>query len=304
MYLSLLSFTTSLHVLSIRCMTLRKLLMSSGPVAVGPLQRALQWQYELLRNSPFAPPPDDGASNRTAREGQALTNGVKEQKAAPQTVSASAEGKPPSLSSFDSGFDGAGGCQLDAWGGREGVESLCTSAGIRDSVSPPQIHEENISSVSHPEDLREPFGSSGNSSRASILIIPKVTVDSLNLEIKVKRSAALPSNPWLSLPVDNLENSYTVTITQNPTPHKGDLQFRCRDQPTQTDALSRTQPTDWALHSRSSLEDPELSPIRKVLSSTIITEVRERSILTTEGGATLLWDSYDLHEQVQDAVDG
>ncbi|KAK5880532.1 hypothetical protein CesoFtcFv8_023550 [Champsocephalus esox] len=295
--------------MSQRCMTLRKLLMSSGPVAVGPLQRALQWQYELLRNSPFAPPLDEGASNRTAK-GQGLTNGVKEQKAAPQTVSASAEGKPPSLSSFDSGFDGAGGCQLDAWRAREGVESLCTSAGIRDSVSPPQIHEENVSSVSHPEDLREPFGSSGTSSRASILITPKVTVDSLNLEIKVKRSAALPSNPWLSLPVDNLENSYTVTITQNPMPPKGDLQLdgsdpcRCRDQPTQTDALSRTPPTDWALHSQSSLEDPELSPIRKVLSSTIITEVRERSILTTEGGPTLLWDSYDLHEQVQDAVDG
>ncbi|KAI9517156.1 hypothetical protein NQZ68_008412 [Dissostichus eleginoides] len=302
--------------MSQRCMILRKLLMSSGPVAVGPLQRALQWQYELLGNSQFAPPPpDDGASNRTAKEVQDLTNGVKEQKAAhlPQTVSASAEGKAPSLSSFDSGFDGAGGCQLEAWGGREGVESLCTSAGIRDSVrlasSQPQIHEENISSVSDAEDLREEFGSLGNSSRASIHIIPKVTVDSLNLEIKVKRSAALPSNPWLSLPVDNLENSYTVTITQNPTPHKGDLQLdgsdpcRFRDQPTQTDVLSRTQPTDWALHSQSSLEDPELSPIRKVLSSTI-TEGRERSILTTEGGPTLLWDSYDLHEQVQDAVDG
>ncbi|XP_010769041.1 uncharacterized protein, partial [Notothenia coriiceps] len=301
--------------MSQRCMTLRKLLMSSGPVAVRPLQRALQWQYELLRNSQFAPPPDDGASNRTAKEGQDLTNGVKEQKAAhlPQTVSASAEGKPPSLSSFDSGFDGAGGGQLEAWGGREGVESLCTSTGIRDSVRPassqPQIHEENISSVSNTEDLREQYGSLGNSSRASIHIIPKVTVDSLNLEIKVKRSAALPTNPWLSLPVDNLENSYTVTITQNPTPHKGDLQLdgsdpcRCRDQPTQTDVLSRTQPTNWALHSQSSLEDPELSPIRKVLSSTI-TEALERSILTTEGGPTLLWDSYDLHEQVQDAVDG
>ncbi|KAK1889153.1 Actin-3 [Dissostichus eleginoides] len=302
--------------MSQRCMILRKLLMSSGPVAVGPLQRALQWQYELLGNSQFdPPPPDDGASNRTAKEVQDLTNGVKEQKAAhlPQTVSASAEGKAPSLSSFDSGFDGAGGCQLEAWRGREGVESLCTSAGIRDSVrlasSQPQIHEENISSVSDAEDLREEFGSLGNSSRASIHIIPNVTVDSLNLEIKVKRSAALPSNPWLSLPVDNLENSYTVTITQNPTPHKGDLQLdgsdpcRFRDQPTQTDVLSRTQPTDWALHSQSSLEDPELSPIRKVLSSTI-TEGRERSILTTEGGPTLLWDSYDLHEQVQDAVDG
>ncbi|KAK5853357.1 hypothetical protein PBY51_007149 [Eleginops maclovinus] len=299
--------------MSQRCMTLRKLLMSSGPVAVGQLQRALQWQYELLRSSHVYLPPADGASNRTTEEVQDLT--VKEKKVShlPQTVSATAEGKPPSLSSFDSGFDGAGSSQLEAWGGREGVEGLCTSLGIRDSVRPassqPEIHKESLSSVSDPEDLREEFGSLGNSSRASIHIVPKVTVDSLNLEIKVKRSAALPSNPWLSLPVDNLENSYTVTITQNPTPHKNDPQSdpsdpcSCRDQPTQTDVLSRTQPTDWALHSQSRLEDPDLSPIRNVLSSTI-TEGREHSICTTEGGGTLLWDSYDLHEQNQDAVDG
>ncbi|XP_029318578.1 uncharacterized protein LOC115028846 isoform X2 [Cottoperca gobio] len=308
--------------MSQRCMTLRKLLMSSGPVAVGHLQLALQWQYELLRSSHVNHSPADGTTNGTAKKAASLPQ------TSPSTaVSGTAEGKPPSLSSFDSGFDGAGSCQLEAWGGREGVEGLSRAAGTRDSVDLRLTHgwtlKENISSDSISEDHREEFdlGSVGNSSRASIQIVPKVTMDSLNLEIKVKRSAALPNNPWLSLPVDNLENSYTVTITQNPTPQERDLQFhdpsdpctdanqssRCQHQPTQTDVLSSTQPRgpqsrDWTLRSQSSLEDPELSPIHNILSSTF-TDGRDGSICNTEGIPTLLWDSYDLHEQNQDAVD-
>ncbi|XP_073348778.1 uncharacterized protein [Pagrus major] len=142
-------------------------------------------------------------------------------------------------------------------------------------------------------------------------------MESLNFEIKVKRSAALPSNPWLSLPVDDLENSYTVTITQNPTPQNRDLQIhdpsepcstanqscRCRDQPTHAEGLSRgPQSTDWT-HSQSSLVDPELSPIHNILSSTI-TDGRDQSMCTAEEVPTLLWDSYDLHDQAQDSVDG
>ena len=120
-------------------------------------------------------------------------------------------------------------------------------------MRPPTLTE-NISSVSDGEDQREEFdvGSVRNSSRNSIQIIPKVTVDSLNVEIKVKRSAALPNNPWLSLPVDVLEKSYTVIITQNPTPQKRDLRDPSdpranaesngsRDQRTQTEVLSSTQ---------------------------------------------------------------
>ncbi|XP_039982148.1 uncharacterized protein LOC120789485 [Xiphias gladius] len=321
--------------MSERCMTLRKLLISPGPVDVGHLQLALQWQYELLRSSHVTPSSADSATYRTAKDVQDspsqsnLTKCESGKRAAhllgtsPLTAvsgTVSAEGKPPSLSSFDSSLDGAGSSQLEAWGGREGVEGLSRLAETRDSMRPvmshPQIHEENISCVSDPEDQREQsdFGSVGNSSRASIHIIPKVTTDSLNFEIKVKRSAALPNNPWLSLPVDDLENSYTVTITHNPTPQKTDHRTsanhsnRSRDQPTKTESLSSTQPRgprsrDWILHSQNSFEDPELSPICNILSSTI-TDGRDKSICTTEGIPTLLWDSYDLHDQNQDAVDG
>ncbi|XP_044025580.1 uncharacterized protein LOC122863288 isoform X1 [Siniperca chuatsi] len=323
--------------MSQRCMTLRKLLMSPGPVAVGHLQLALQWQYELLWSSHVNHSSADSATNQTAKDVQDVPKCESGKEAAhllgtsPSTAvsgSVSAEGKPPSLSSFDSGFDGAGSSQLEACGGREAVEGLSRLAGTRDSVRPalsqPQIHKENMSSVSDSEDHREEFdfGSVGNSSRASIQITPKVTVESLNFEIKVRRSAALPNNPWLSLPLDNLENSYTVTITQNPAPQKRDLQSpdpsdpctnanqssRSREQPTQTEVLSSPQPRgpqsrDWILQSQSTLEDPELSPICNILSSTI-TDGRDKSVCTTEGIPTLLWDSYDLHDQNQDAVDG
>ncbi|XP_070844132.1 uncharacterized protein [Chaetodon trifascialis] len=323
--------------MSHRCMTLRKLLISSGPVAVSHLQLALQWQYEFLRQSHVKHSCSDGPTNRTAKDVQDLVKcesgpeaahllGTSPSTAVPGVVSA--EGKHPSLSSFDSGFDGAGSSQVEAWAGRDGVEGLSRLAGTRDSMrlvlSQPEIHTETISSVSDSKDLKEEFdfGSVGNSSRASFQIIPKVTTEFLNFEIKVKRSAALPSNPWLSLPVDDLENSYMVTITQNPTQQKRDLQChdpsdpctsanqanRSQDHPTQTVVSSSTQSRgpqsrDWKLHSQSSLENPEFSPICNILSSTI-TDEKDKSICTTEGIPTLLWDSYDLHDHNQDSVDG
>lgn len=311
--------------------------MSSGPVAVSHLQLALQWQYDLLRSSHVNHSSVDSATYGAAKDIKGLTKCESGKEVAhllrtsPSTAVSglvSAEGKPPSLSSFDSGFEGAGSSQLEACGGREGVEGLSRLTETRPSVRPvlsqPQIQQDNIASVSDSEDHREEFdfGSVGNSSRASIQIIPQATMESLNFEIKVKRSAAPPSNPWLSLPVDNLENSYTVTVTPNPVPQKPDLQFhvpsdpcmnakqpnRCRDQPTQTEVLSSTQSResrsrDWILHSQSSLEHPEISPICNILSSTI-TDGRDKSMCTTEGIPTLLWDSYDLHEQNQDSVDG
>lgn len=296
-------------------MTLKKLLMSSGPVAIGHLQRALQWQYELLRNSHVNHSSANSAANGTAEDVQDLSKYERGTEAAhllgssPSTAvsgTVPAKGKPPSLGSFDSGFDGAGSSHQEAWGGTEGVEGLSKLAGTRDSVRPasrPPIHKENLSSsVSECGGLREEsdLGSVGNCSRASIQIIPKVTMDSLNLEIKVKRSAALPSNPWLSLPVDDLENSYTVTITQSPTLPNSEPCTNA-NQATQTEVWSSTQPRgaqsrDWI---QSSLEDSELSPICNILSSTI-TEGKDKSMCTTEGNPTLLWDSYDLHDQNQD----
>lgn len=295
-------------------------------MAVDHLQQALQWQYELLRSSR----ENHSSIKSNTDEDLPKCESVKKDShlltTPPSTVLCglmSAEGKPASLSSFDSGFEGAGSCPVEACGRREAVEGLSGSSETRESMrtvlNQPQGH-----SVFDSEDHREEFdfSSLGNSSRASIQLAPREPVESLNFEIKVKRSAALPSNPWLSLPVDDLENLYTVTVTPNPTPQKRDLHFpdpiepcttsiqpgQCRDQPTQTEVMSRTQfggtrSADWLLHSQSScFEDSELSPIGRILSSTI--DVGDKSLCTTEGVPTLLWDSYDLHEQKQDSVDG
>lgn len=313
-------------------MTLRKLLISSGPVAVGYLQLALQWQYELLRSSHVNHSSVDSVASGAPKDVKNVTKSESGQEVGcplrtspPSAASGPVlnEGKPPSLSSFDSGFEGAGSSPLEACRGRERVEVWSKLPETRDSarlvLSQPQILQDNIASVSHSEGPKEEFdfGSVGNSSRASIQIIPKETAESLNFEIKVKRSAALPSNPWLSLPVDNLENSYTVTITPNPTPQRRNpdpsenatTSNSSRDQPTQTEVFNstksrRSKSRDWILHSQSSLDDSELSPISNILSSTI-TDGRDhqKSMCTTEGIPTLLWDSYDLHEQNQDSMD-
>lgn len=308
-----------------RCITLRKLLLSSEPVAVGYLQRALQWQYELLRGSYSS--ADCAAVGMDRVEGVVKCKDPKEM-GFPRTTSAAgmaiADSTPLSVSSFDSGFDGAGNGQLEVYGGRERLDDLCGVTEIRDSerctLILPQINKDGSACVSDAEVQEDECdcGSVGSSSGASIQIVPKAAADSLNFEIRVRRSAALPSNPWLSLPVDNLENSYTITITPNPTPQKknqrnqeptepsvavGQL-FGSRDRPTQTEGLSSTQPRasksqDCMPSLQSTLEDPELSPVCHILSSTI-TEERDKS-LSTEGAPTLLWDSYDLHEQIQDS---
>ncbi|XP_056436727.1 uncharacterized protein LOC130374150 isoform X1 [Gadus chalcogrammus] len=229
------------------------------------------------------------------------------------------EGKPSSLSSFDSGFDGAGCSPLEAaagggGGGREAWQGLSGGTGSRESFrpsgAPPRTHAENSSGALDAEDLKEAFdfGSVGNSSRASVQVVPKIKLDSLNFQIKVQRSATPPQNPWLSLPVDDLENSYTVTITQNPPGQQKapDLSRNhssgSRDQPTQTEVpaspLSDAGPpaADGILPSLGGNRDPGLSPIRHLLSSTI-TDGMEKSECTAEGNPTLIWDSYDLHDQ-------
>lgn len=303
-----------------------KLLTSREPVAVGCLQRALQWQYELLRNSYSS--ADCAAEGAGHADSGFKSKDSKETASSPRTCSSvelvSAHSTPVSISSFDSGFDGVGNGQLEFCGGRE---DLCRFTEITDSEKStlilPQVNKDGsaCSDVAiHDEEFD--CGSVGNSSGASIQIVPKAAADSLNFEIRVRRSAALPSNPWLSLPVDNLENSYTITITPNPTPQKTNQQlqdksepsaaavgqlFRCGNRPTQTEVLSSTQPRaskskDCVLSPQSPSEDPELSPVGHLLSSTI-TEETNKSLCTTEGAPTLLWDSYDLHEQNPDSVD-
>nr|XP_020467174.1 uncharacterized protein LOC109966582 [Monopterus albus] len=289
--------------MSQQCMILRKLLISSGPVAVSHVQLALQWQFELLRSSHVNLPSGDSATNITTKD---VKDGPSE------------FGLTRCETAKESGFDGTMISQLKAGVGREGVEVLGKPDRTRDSGRPatPQIPKECVSGFED-DRLAFDFGSVENSSRANFQIIPKETMDFLNFEIQVNRSAALPSNPWLSLPIDNLEHSYTVTITQNPTPQQRDVDLyglsdphtnanrsdRSQDQPTQTELLSSIQSRDGILHSQSNLEDPEQSSIGDMLSSAI-TDVTEKSTYTTEGNHTLLWDSYDLHDQNRNPLDG
>lgn len=241
------------------------------------LQQALQWQYELLRSSHLGLQPvvnrNKGGLKAEPTECNSVGTGgcfllaTPNSPAAVCELMAQAEGKPASLSSFDSGFDGAAGSsQVEMCGRQVGR-------------------------------IRGGEGGAGAERLSE-------SVHSLNFEIKVKRQAPLPSNPWLGLPVEDLEDLYTVTVTPSPTMHKGNLPSpdvpdpgggagsptgRCRDQPTQTERSS-------------SLEDTELSSIGKILSSTM--DGGDKSLCTTEGLPSMLWDSYDLHEQNQDSVHG
>ncbi|KAJ8270811.1 hypothetical protein GJAV_G00119550 [Gymnothorax javanicus] len=343
-----------------RGMLLRKLLTSPGPVLLHDLQLALLWQYEFLKGSrpdldppgPVGPtreqirtgsesglpskvPEGDGQPSSGILCGQSEGNCGKD--AVPYAVQEPARPprKPPSLSSFDSGFDCAGSSHLDAAAVRESWEGFPRIQGTRETfrsiARQPQIHEENISSVSDSEDYREEFDYSavggGSNSKASIQIIPKVTMGALNFEIKVKRSATMPNNPWLSLPVEDLENSYTVTISPNtraPQDSVGcpDPCERSRDQPTQTEMRPCPRGCSEAeeeltgaggmevgateragvLQAQNSFEVSDLSPIRNVLSSTI-TDARDKQESTVDSVPTLLWDTYDFHNNKQEVYE-
>ncbi|XP_072532809.1 uncharacterized protein [Salminus brasiliensis] len=320
-----------------RCMNLRKLLTSPGSATLRDLQLALQWQYEYLKgsretvNSDLPPGRNECAvtvdGERSAQRDSGFVSIMPPLKAsshpdlnkqdcakdgplfrsAVMPDAGSLVGKPPSLSSFDSGFEGAGSGQVE---GKEGPDCLprmlySREATSRLKVPHLQISEENVSSVSDSEDLDH--GTAGsNSSKASIHIIPRMTPDSLNFEIKVQRSATLPKNPWLSLPMDNLESSYTVTITpcspalqraiNCPSPLD-----RCRDQPTQTESRRSVYNTEQQDH-EGSFREAELSPIRNVLSSTMA-EGGNGADGTADASHTLLWDTYDLHDVRHDTCD-
>ncbi|XP_034017559.1 uncharacterized protein LOC117502613 isoform X1 [Thalassophryne amazonica] len=317
--------------MSERCMTLRKLLVSVGPVTTDAVQLALQWQHEFLQSNHWSVSSDPGSgedaldspggacppSTKTASRSETHTRddaggplgketvgpvGSTPSSAAPGLVLT--RGKPSSLSSFDSGVDGVGGGQLELG------ESL---SGLFRTTRPPQFHQRNLSSVCDSGEYRGVFGLG---SRPSTQVLPKASMESLNLEVKVTRLVDLPSNPWLSLPVDDLENSYTVTITPNPPPHRDSSgsnsnslwSNRSHSQPTQTAGLSTSQSRgpstwEWILQSQSSFEDPELSPVCNILSSSS-TDTRDRFTCSTEGSPTSLWDSHHLHKQSPDSVDG
>ncbi|XP_028857961.1 uncharacterized protein LOC114802958 isoform X2 [Denticeps clupeoides] len=309
--------------LSHRCMILRKLLTCPGAVSLHDLKLALQWQYDFLssncQNIPDTPLSDRnesdgihfqrGAGVASVPREQSFASNLRHMKPSGGRLETAgpvpATGKPPSLSSFDSGFDCAGSSHLDVGNGNcNGRESL------RPKSLRPRVHE-LFTSVSDSEEHQGfESGSVESPFAPSIQIIPKITVDSLNFEIKVKRTSTLPKNPWLGLPVEDLENSYTVTITPNTSHHRdsgspslsksdcGDASGRCRDRPAQTDVWA-VDPKAKALHPQESFEDPELSLIHNVLSSTI-SEPRDVANCTEP---SLMWDTYDFHDLGRDPAE-
>ncbi|XP_015246111.1 PREDICTED: POTE ankyrin domain family member E-like isoform X1 [Cyprinodon variegatus] len=296
--------------LSQRCMILRKLLISSGPVSVEQLQLALQWQYEALRCSHGNQSPE--SSSDSVSDGN--LSFTKQNQTIPENWNPPTMVVPPaaadwkqSASSLFSGPHGLGGTQLQAPGGKDEVEKSLNPAEMRTSPEQPSSLKGSVSVISDEKHHSREFALRPAANLSSIQIIPKVEAESLNLEIKVKRSASPPTNPWLSLPVDELENSYTVTITPKPTPQKQSSKMTAAEQkpPPKNETLSCTEPRDppsidWVLHADSGWTDPELSPIHNILSSTI-TDGRETSTCATDGVPTLLWDSYDLHEEKPEA---
>ncbi|XP_051501411.1 uncharacterized protein LOC127410271 isoform X2 [Myxocyprinus asiaticus] len=335
-----------------RCMTLRRLLTSPGSVPLHDLQLALQWQYEYLkgnhktsditspevdRNTCSLPQDSDFASNivpcrHSVSQCESLSDLAKwpsigdchhqvSSSGAPGMVSAT--GKPLSLSSFDSGFDGAGSSHLDTRSKRDGLPRFLVNGDSAFKSKPlhAQIHEEVFMSVSDSEEQHEEleFSLKRDATRANIQIVPKITSDSLNLEIKLKRSATLPKNPWLGLPIDDLESAYTVTITPNPSNQQRDLKSpslsehsyrtdqsnRSQYQLSQTDGLRCAHNKDTKssiFQNQDSFEDSELNPTGNVLSSTI-TDNEDKPSNTVDGEPSLLWDTFDLHNLRRDSFE-
>ncbi|XP_067272718.1 guanine nucleotide exchange factor DBS isoform X2 [Pseudorasbora parva] len=271
--------------LSHRCMTLRRLLTSAGVVPLQDLHLALQWQDEFLKSS----------------------------------ISSA---KPPSLCSFDSGFDCAGIGHLEAR--RDFLH------GNQDESKP---HQENMSGSESEGQPELVLGLQRDNTR--IQIIPKITSDSVNLEISVKRSASLPKNPWLSLPIEDLESCYTVTIrSSSPSGFQepelspaGNLSSSPRSSspsgfqepklspagnlnssPRSSSPSGFQEPelnpagnlnSSPRSSSPSGSQEPELNPAGNLLSSTL-TDSEEKPV---DGDPSLLWDSFNLHNLRPDSYE-
>lgn len=184
------------------------------------LQLALQWQHELLHSnmesqfSHVTNMPGD-AQHSSSEPRHIQSEDAEKEVRLPATSPAvsemvSADGKAPSLIAPHSGFGGARSSRVEA----SGVKGLQRSAGDQEPVR----LSLNVMDVSSLTDCQHHRGELDQRSfgDSSIQISPKVEMEPLNAAIEVKRSAAAPDNPWLSLPVDDLENSYTVIGTPKP----------------------------------------------------------------------------------------
>lgn len=256
--------------------------MSPGSATFRDLQLALQWQYEHLkgRNETDLHTYRSLCPQSVFTESDDFMHSVNvtdltRHDGANYLLLRQSGAKPPSLSSFDSGFDGAGSGHLETGSGK-----TCQDGASRPKSSRLHVCEENMSSIS------EVLADEKSLQAPSIHIVPNASGDSVNFEITVKRSATLPKNPWLSLPVDDLENCYTVIIS--PSQQRA---TRSCDQLTQT---SDTSMCDFQDQSTT-----EWSPIHNVLSSTVTDGGPGAE--TSENVPTLLWDSYDLHDLMHDS---
>lgn len=254
--------------------------MSPGSATLRDLLLALQWQNEYLKGKNQT---SDLYTRRTVSTQSVIRdsdffphiNNLTRQDGANYLLLHPSGEKPLSPRSFDSGFDGAGSGHLETGGGK-----TCPEEESRPKPCHLHVREEKVSSIS--ESLTEEKSLQAQ----SIHIVPSASGDRVNLEITVKRSATLPKNPWLSLPVDGLENCYTVIIS----PGQQRTTRGC-NQLTQTSNTSM-----WDFQDRSTAE---WSPIHNVLSSTVTDG--EHGAEISENGPTLLWDSYDLHDLTHDS---
>lgn len=252
--------------------------MSPGSATLHDLLLALQWQNEDLKGRNQTSDlytQRNVCSQSVNRESDFVPHlgGMSRRDDANYLLLHPSGAKPPSPSSFDSGFDGAGSGPLEMAGGK-----TCPYEASR--PNPRHLHavDEKVSNVS--ENLTEE-----KSHAQSIHIVPSAR-DGVNFEITVKRSTILPTNPWLSLPVDGLENCYTVIIS----PGQQRVTRNC-NQLTQTGDASMCEVQDQSA--------TEWSPIHNILSSTATDE--EHAAETSESVPTLLWDSYDLHDLPRDS---
>ncbi|KAM9704376.1 uncharacterized protein ACNS7B_002718 [Menidia menidia] len=305
--------------ISQRCTALRKLLMSPGPVSAELLQLSLQWQNEKFHNHPVYHGSQSAEKETTKAEthdpsplnpSEGEWRLEEDLPASPGKVSA--EGKPPSLSPLDSRSS-----KLEVCGRKDGGQGLLT--GSENSMTHNWRHHQicHVSCNSHCKGHKEQSSIQPVEKSSDVQISGQV--DTVKLELKV---AGFPRNPWLSVPVNHVEESHTVSIEKNSVAQKRDLvcpdasephaavslSTSYQDEPPQMDVMrnreSREPPSmDWTLNSQSGFHDPDLSPICNILSSTITDEMDE-STSTSEGLPTLLWDSYDLHDEEPDAIVG
>lgn len=246
------------------------------------LQLALQWQHELLHSSMESHFSDVTNMPNELRHTQ--TEDAEREVCLPATSPAvsetvSADGKAPSPITSHSGFDGARSNRVEA----SGVKGLQRSAGDQESVRL-SLNIVDVSSLPDRQYHREEMDqrSFGNS---SIQIRPKVEMEPLNVDIEVKRSTAAPDNPWLSLPVDDLENLYTGMGT--PKAQRTDLQ-----EASYHHAAADPTNRSGGRHPQTDV-DPELS-LNNILSSTNPDGI-DQSIFSTN-----LWDSYHHQSSAAD----